>query len=79
MWVVRDLDGRAAAFQRTETRSVMDRRGLVADGQMKPPTDDGVRYGKLLFGENLSDYQGWEAKTEAEQGGAQLIKDKLYK
>ena len=79
MWIVRDPDGRAMAFQRTDTRSVMDRRGLVADGQLKPPSDEGIRYGRLLFGENLSDYQGWEAKTAAEQGGAQLIKEKLYK
>jgi len=79
MWVVRDGEGHAMAFQRTETRSVMDRRGLVADGQLKPPSDDSVRYGGLLFGENMSDYQGWESKTQVEQGGAQLIKAKLGK
>ena len=48
--------GQVAVFQRTATRSVMDRRGLVADGQLKPPDDEQVRYGKLLFGETLQEY-----------------------
>ena len=58
LWIVRDARGgdSVAVFQRTETRSVMDRRGLVADGQLKPPDDEQVRYGKLLFGETLQEY-----------------------
>lgn len=70
MWIVRDArdESQVAAFTRTETRSVMDRRGLVADGQLKPPDDEGIRYGKLLFGESLQDYAGWEAKEDKERG-----------
>lgn len=77
MWVLRPFGepGTRAAragddfivLRRTETRSVVDRRGLIADGQLKPPDDEGVRFGKLLFGETLSDYGGWsdEAKKQA--------------
>ena len=43
-------------FTRTATRSVMDRRGLVADGQLKPSDDEATRYGALLFGETIQDY-----------------------
>jgi hypothetical protein len=35
MWIVRDGD-KFVVFQRTDTRAVNDRRGLVADGQLKP-------------------------------------------
>jgi len=61
-------------FRRTETRSVLDRRGLVADGQLKPPDDDGVRFGRLLFGESLSDYAGW---SDAAGGVEAATKKKL--
>lgn len=60
MWIVRDGD-KFVVFQRTDTRSVLDRRGLVADGQLKPSEDESIRYGRLLFGESLQDYSGWEA------------------
>ena len=65
MWILRDAKNtdNVAVFQRTDTRSVTDRRGLVADGQLKPPDDETIRYGRLLFGETLSDYSGWDAKT----------------
>ena len=42
----------------------------MADGQLKPPDDETIRYGRLLFGETLSDYSGWDAKT------LQAIKEK---
>lgn len=66
MWIVRQGD-KFVVFQRTDTRSVNDRRGLVADGQLKPADDETIRYGRLLFGENLSDYAGWKPK-DATQG-----------
>ena len=64
LWIIRDVRDAdlVSIFVRTETRSVMDRRGLVADGQLKPPEKEEVRYGGLLFGENLSDYSGWDVK-----------------
>ena len=43
-------------------------------GQLKPPDDDGIRFGKLLFGETLSDYAGW---SEAAGGSEAATKDKL--
>lgn len=72
MWIVKQVvdgaEGRGrgqgaesfAVFQRTDTRSVMDQRGLVADGQLNPSADETIRYGRLLFGESLSDYAGWD-------------------
>ena len=77
MWIIRGVDdpSKVAAFVRTETRSVIDRRGLVAEGQLKPPEDEQVRYGGLLFGESLSDYYGWEKKA----GKEQATKDKLLR
>ena len=42
MWILRDASGQPSVYARTETRSVMDRRGLVADGQLKPPDDEQV-------------------------------------
>lgn len=63
LWIVRSLaDDSVSVFERTSTRSVMDRRGLVAEGQLKPPEDETIRYGGLLFGETLQDYAGWEDK-----------------
>ena len=66
LWIVRDAKkdpDRVAVFVRTETRSVMDRRGLVAEGQLKPPDDETIRYVRLLFGETLQDYAGWDDKA----------------
>ena len=75
LWILRDPrdDGKVAVFTRSETRSVMDRRGLVADGQLKPSDDEATRYGKLLFGETIQDYSGWDSKQEA----LKAQKDKL--
>ena len=66
-------DSKVAVFTRSESRSVMDRRGLVVDGQLKPSDDEGVRYGKLLFGNSIQDYSGWDEK----QGKLKEQKDKL--
>lgn len=63
MWIVRS-DEQVAVFERTATRAVTDRRGLVADGQLIPNSDEFVRYGKLLFGESPSDYAGWEDNNQ---------------
>ena len=46
----------------------MDRRGLVASGQLKPPSDETIRYGRLLFSETLEDYYGWEGSTNSKAG-----------
>jgi len=81
LWVLRNYSPKMekaaqqiCIFRRTETRSVLDRRGLVAEGQLKPPDDDGIRFGKLLFGDTLSDYAGW---SEAAGGSEAATKDKL--
>ena len=82
LWILRNYNPEGyekvpqqiCVFRRTETRSVLDRRGLVADGQLKPPDDDGVRFGKLLFGETMSDYAGW---SDAAGGVEAATKDKL--
>lgn len=82
LWILRNyspegyekVPQQICVFRRTETRSVLDRRGLVADGQLKPPDDDGIRFGKLLFGETLSDYAGW---SDAAGGSEAATKDKL--
>jgi len=77
LWIVRDVMGtdHVAVFRRTDTRSVMDRRGLVADGQLRPPEDESIRYGGLLFADTLEEYAGWE---ESQQKGEDL-KDKLLR
>lgn len=71
LWILRSYTNpdQVVVFERTETRSVLDRRGLVAEGQLKPPDDESIRYGRLLFGETLSDYAGWSdaASKDAEQ------------
>jgi len=72
LWILKDAkdESKVAVFTRTETRSVMDRRGLIADGQLKPSDDEAVRYGKLLFGESIQDYSAWDgqqAKLKAEK------------
>ena len=41
---------------------------------MKEHPDEQTRYGKLLFGESLSDYAGWDDNTKKEQGGSERIK-----
>ena len=66
-------ESKVVVMTRTETRSVMDRRGLIADGQLKPSDDEAIRYGKLLFGETIQDYTGWDA----EQAKLKAQKDKL--
>lgn len=80
MWIVRCDDDddkneadRFVVWQRTETRSVMDRRGLVAEGQLKPSNDESIRYGRLLFGESLSDYGGWESASNLDKGGTDKL------
>jgi len=79
MWITRDADeygqpgARFAVWQRTDTRSVLDRRGLVADGQLKPSSDEQVRYGKLLFGETLSDYANWDESIADKNGNKRLL------
>ena len=35
-----------------------------AEGQLKPPSDETIRYGRLLFGDTAEDYQGWKAGAE---------------
>merc|ERR1711924_420293 len=68
LWIVRNQEEtRYMVFRRTDAQPVMDQldrkgmpKGLVADGQLKPPDDDFVRYGKLLFAEESSDYEGWD-------------------
>jgi len=65
LWIVRDVKepDQVSVFVRTETRSVSDRRGLVAEGQMKPDqVEEQVRYGGLLFGESIQDYANWDVK-----------------
>ena len=47
---------------------------VITPGQLKPPDDDGIRFGKLLFGETLSDYAGW---SDAAGGSEAATKDKL--
>ena len=80
MWIIRDAGERGepggsfAVWQRTDTRSVLDRRGLVADGQLKPSSDEQVRYGKLLFGETLSDYAKWDESIADKSGTKALLK-----
>jgi hypothetical protein len=75
LWIVRSVRDptKISVFTRTETRSVMDRRGLVAEGQLKPPEDESIRYGRLLFGETLEDYTGWGKK----EGDAGAVRQKL--
>ena len=43
--------------------SVIDRRGLVAEGQIAAEkVDEKTRYGGLLFGETIQEYAGWDEK-----------------
>ena len=64
-----------AVWRRTETRSVIDRRGLVAEGQLKPPDDESIRYGRLLFGDTLQEYGNWQEK----EAKTSELNDKLFK
>jgi len=72
MWVIRDEQGRKAVFSRTEVKSVADRRGVQAEGQVKEHPDEETRYGKLLFGETLSEYAGWEENVEKTEGSSRI-------
>lgn len=76
LWIVRDVEdaSKAAVFVRTETKSVFDRRGLVADGQLKPPEKDEIRFGGLLFGESQQDYANWDVK----EGQRLKAQEKLF-
>lgn len=69
VWIIRDWKdpSQLSIFLRTETRSVADRRGLVAEGQVKPPDSDEVRFGGLLFGETIQEYANWDKKVAAEE------------
>ena len=69
VWIVRDVANpeQVSVFARTETRSVADRRGLVADYQIKPPESEEVRYGGLLFADTLSEYANWDVKVKKEE------------
>lgn len=75
LWILRSYTDptQVSVFQRTETRSVLDRRGLVAEGQLKPPDDETIRYGRLLFGETLSDYAGWSDAAQADANQKQKL------
>ena len=51
MWVIRDESGENfAVFSRTDTRAVIDRRGLVAAGQLKPSDDETIRCALAIRG-----------------------------
>jgi hypothetical protein len=73
LWILRDVrppqktrsrklvvGDKVFVFQRTNARAVVDQRGLVVDNQLKPPEDDSIRYGRLLFSE--SNYEGWDGQ-----------------
>ena len=64
LWILSDAkdESKKTVFLRSEARSVMDRRGLVIDNQLKPSEDEATRYGKLLFGETLQDYSSWDGQ-----------------
>jgi hypothetical protein len=70
LWIVRDKKGdKVAVFQRSPTQSVMDRRGLVMDQQLKPSENEQTRFGGLLFSDSDEYSQGWEAKKQDEARG----------
>lgn len=78
LWIVRGVKdpSQCAAFVRTETRSVIDRRGLVAEGQIAgEKVDEKTRYGGLLFGETIQEYAGWDEK----QAKDKALNDKLFR
>merc|ERR1711871_1388118 len=69
LWIIRDLRDPSivSVFTRTDTYSVLDRRGVVMEKQLKPSEVEEVRYGSLLFGDSKEEYQGWAERTaEAE-------------
>jgi len=76
LWIVRDGEGgdRLGVWERTEVKSVKDRRGVQVEGQVKENPDEEVRYGKLLFGDTDTEYKGWDEKQLKD--AAQ--KDKLF-
>lgn len=65
LWIIRDIRDPSivSVFERTNTYSVFDRRGLVMEKQLKPSDNEQVRYGALLFGDTKEDYQGWAEKA----------------
>ena len=51
---------------------------MIDRRQARDHPDEQTRYGKLLFGESLSDYQGWDSDVvKKEQGGSERIKSIL--
>lgn len=69
-WVVRSKNGdKVAVFQRTPAQSVMDRRGLVMEGELNPSKSETVRYGSLLFGDSEDSYSGWGERKAVEAAG----------
>ena len=76
LWIIRDIRDPSivAVFERTNTYSVFDRRGLVMEKQLKPSDNEQVRYGALLFGDTKEDYQGWAEKAaQAEETKNKLL------
>jgi hypothetical protein len=76
LWIIRDIRDPSivSVFERTNTYSVFDRRGLVMEKQLKPSDNEQVRYGALLFGDTKEDYQGWAEKAaQAEETKNKLL------
>mmetsp|Transcript_44731 Transcript_44731/g.78759 ORF Transcript_44731/g.78759 Transcript_44731/m.78759 type:complete len:460 (+) Transcript_44731:60-1439(+) len=65
IWVLRDTKdpSKISVYRRSATQAVVDRRGLIADGQVKPPKDDNIRFGGLLFSDKTIDYNTWDEKV----------------
>jgi hypothetical protein len=76
LWIVRDVAApdNVVILARSQARSVADRRGLIIEGQLKPPEQDQIRFGGLLFSEKQYDFQGWEEQ----QREAENEKNKLF-
>lgn len=83
MWIVRPrrprdngpVDSRYFVFQRKPFRSVLDRRGIVAESNLKMSDNATVRFGGLLFSGDEDDsgnvidvYEGWNEKVEKDFG-----------
>ena len=75
LWILRDVRDPSivSVFERTETFSVLDRRGVVMEKQLKPSDNEQIRYGGLLFGDTKEDYEGWAEKA----GASEELKNKL--
>jgi hypothetical protein len=80
LWIMREEfvgapAGAITIWGRTDTRAVIDRRGLVAEGQKAPPEDDTIRYGGLLFSDKPSDYDNWDKQQKLRKAD----QDKMYR